>query len=257
MVNSKKKKRIRFIFYNTEYFEGLQGVRWKYLEVWKRIFGTKRNLLKICKEISAYKPDVLAFIEIQAKSFFRRERYDNIVRKEMKMKHSLIKPKYFFHGLTRILKYTPGIKDQSNALFSKKSFCDSEFVYFKEGVKKLIIKASVKVPKKITFLIVHLALAKGSRQKQMEELAEIVRGVKTPIVLAGDFNTFGGKEELDVLIKNSRLRKVKESLTFPAFHPNKVLDHILISPEIRVKNYEVLKLKLSDHLPVMVDFEVR
>jgi endonuclease/exonuclease/phosphatase family metal-dependent hydrolase len=254
---SRKLKKIRFIFYNTEYFEGLQGVRWKYLEVWKRIFGTKRNLLKICKEISTYKPDVLAFIEIQAKSFFKRERYDAIVREKMRMKHSLVKPKYFFHGLTKILKYIPGIKDQSNALFSKKSFCDSEFVYFKEGVKKLIIKASIKVPKKITFLIVHLALAKGSRRKQMKELVEIVKNIDTPIVLAGDFNTFSGEKELGVLIKNSRLRKVKESLTFPAFHPNKVLDHILVSPEIRIKNYEVLKLRLSDHLPVMVDFEVR
>jgi len=253
----RKLKKVRFIFYNTEYFEGLQGVRWKYVEVWKRIFGTKRNLLKICKEISAYKPDVLAFIEIQAKSFFGREKYDDIVREKMRMKHFLIKPKYFFGGLTKMFKYIPGIKDQSNALFSKKGFCDSEFIYFKEGVKKLIIKAPIKIPKKITFLIVHLALAKGSRRKQMEELVEIVNDIDGPIILAGDFNTFGGEKELGVLVKNSRLRKVKESLTFPAFHPNKVLDHILVSPEIRVKNYKVLKLKLSDHLPVMVDFEIK
>jgi len=253
----KKSKEVRFIFYNTEYFEGLQGVKWKYIEVWKRIFGTKQNLLRICEELLAYKPDASAFIEIQAKSFFKREKYDDIIKRKMKMKYSLMKPKYFFEGLSRILRYTPGVKDQSNAFFSKKSFCDSEFVYFKEGVKKLVIKASIKVPKKVTFLIVHLALAKGSRQKQMKELVKIVKDVDGPIILAGDFNTFGGGKELEVLIKNSRLRKVKESLTFPAFHPNKILDHILVSPEIRVKNYEVLKLKLSDHLPVMVDFEAR
>jgi endonuclease/exonuclease/phosphatase family metal-dependent hydrolase len=253
----KKKKEIRFIFYNTEYFEGLSGVKWKYVEVWKRIFGTKRNLLRICKEISAYKPDVLAFIEIQAKSFFKREKYDAIVKKKMGMKHSLIKSKYFFNGFTKIFGHILGLKDQSNALFSKKNFCDSEFIYFEKGIKKLIIKASIKIPKKITFLIVHLALSENSRREQMKKLVKIVESINTPIILAGDFNTFSGDGELKNLTKNSRLRKVKESLTFPAFHPNKVIDHILVSPEIRVKNYEVLKLKLSDHLPVMVDFEVR
>ena len=257
MVIRKNKKSTRFIFYNTEYFEGLEGVRWKYAAVWKRIFGTKRNLLKICEEISSYKPDVVAFIEIQGRSFFGREKYCEIAKKKLGMKYFLLKSKYFDGGFTKIFRYIPGLKDQSNAFFSKKKLSGSKFIYFEEGVKRLVIKTTVGIPKRVTFLIVHLALSEGSRKKQMKRVVEIVKKIDGPIILAGDFNTFGGGRELDVLLKGSRLHKIKESFTFPAFHPNKIIDHVLVSPEIKIKNYEVLKLKLSDHLPVMVDFEVK
>ena len=73
MKRQKKGKETRLIFYNTEYFEGLDGVKWRYLEIWKRVFGTKRNLLRICRGISSYNPDVVAFVEVQAKSFFGRK----------------------------------------------------------------------------------------------------------------------------------------------------------------------------------------
>ena len=33
-------------------------------------------------------------------------------------------------------------------------------------------------------------------------------------------------------------------------------DYVLTSPEIKVKRYEVLKMNFSDHLPILVDFEV-
>jgi len=250
-------KTTRFIFYNTEYFEGLEGKKWKYVEVWKRIFGTKKNLLRICREIFLHNPDVVAFVEVQKRSFFGREIYCGIAKRRLGMKYFLVKPKYLFKGITAIFRYIPLLKEQSNVIFSKKKLHDSKFIYFDEGVKKLIIKTSIMNPKKITFFIVHLALREETRHKQLSELSEIIKKIKTPVVLAGDFNNFGGGRELDILVKNTRLRKIKESFTFPAFHPSKVIDHILISPEIRVKKYEVLKMKLSDHLPIMVDFEIR
>lgn len=249
-----KRRATRFIFYNTEYFEGLEGATWKYAEIWKRIFGTKRNLLKICREILSYNPDIVAFVEVQARSFFRREKFCEIARKKMNMKHYLMRSKYL---LGNFLKYVPILKDNSNVVFSKNKLYGSEFIYFDEGLKKLIIKTSIKTPKKVTFFIVHLALGEETRRKQLEKLSEIIRKIKTPVILAGDFNNFTGGKELDILIKGTRLQKIKESFTFPAFHPEKIIDHILISPEIRIKKYEVLKLRLSDHRPVMVDFEIK
>jgi len=257
MKNLARRKAIRFIFYNTEYFEGLEGVKWKYLEVWRRVFGTRRNLLKICKELLAYKPDVVAFAEIQMRSFFRRENYGKVVKEKMNMKYSLIRPKYLFKGLIWVFRYLPLLKDQSNAVFSGKKLIDSEFIYFERGIKKMIIKTSIKSPKKVTFLIVHLALSRGTRLKQLERLVEIVNRIKGSVVLAGDFNNFDGDKELNVLIENTRLGRLKESFTFPTFEPVKTLDHILVSSDVRVENYEVLDLKLSDHLPVMIDFRIK
>lgn len=223
----------------------------------EKVFWNKKNLLKICQGLLKYKPDILALVEIQTKSSFGRRRYDNIIKKEMGMEHSLIKSKYLFKGFSKILKYLPGIKKQSNAFFSKRNLCDSEFVYFDEGIKKLVIKISVRLPKKVTFFIVHLALLKDTRQEQINELTEMVNNIKTPIIVAGDFNNFDGAKELNNLIKNTRLKKIKETFTYPAFHPDKIIDHILISSEIKIKSYEVLKLKLSDHLPVMIDFKIK
>jgi endonuclease/exonuclease/phosphatase family metal-dependent hydrolase len=45
--------------------------------------------------------------------------------------------------------------------------------------------------------------------------------------------------------------------TCPTYHPKYCLDYVLTSKEIKVKNYEVLKFQFSDHLPVLVDFEVK
>ena len=45
--------------------------------------------------------------------------------------------------------------------------------------------------------------------------------------------------------------------TFPSRSPRWQLDFILHSPGIRVRHFEVLRnVRLSDHLPLVCDFEV-
>ena len=43
--------------------------------------------------------------------------------------------------------------------------------------------------------------------------------------------------------------------TFPAWKPNRHLDFILHSPEITVNSFEVPDIHLSDHLPLLIDFD--
>jgi endonuclease/exonuclease/phosphatase family metal-dependent hydrolase len=44
--------------------------------------------------------------------------------------------------------------------------------------------------------------------------------------------------------------------TYPAWQPEKSIDHILVSHDIHVSRYEAPSLKLSDHLPVAVDIQL-
>ena len=48
----------------------------------------------------------------------------------------------------------------------------------------------------------------------------------------------------------------RKNSTFPSWNPKRELDFILCSKEIKVKSYEVIQTQLSDHLPILVDFEI-
>jgi endonuclease/exonuclease/phosphatase family metal-dependent hydrolase len=42
-------------------------------------------------------------------------------------------------------------------------------------------------------------------------------------------------------------------MTFPSWRPNRRLDHILVSPSLRLAKAEVLNYAHSDHLPISVE----
>jgi endonuclease/exonuclease/phosphatase family metal-dependent hydrolase len=45
-------------------------------------------------------------------------------------------------------------------------------------------------------------------------------------------------------------------MTFPSWRPNRKLDHILVSPSLRLAKAEVLNYAHSDHLPISVELEL-
>ena len=131
------------------------------------------------------------------------------------------------------------------------------------GITPDIIEATINCPKKVTILLAHLALCKSARAKQIVELAKIVRSIKNPVMLMGDFNTFNGVAELKDLIKKTHLKdyvkldKHSIQLTQPTWHPSRRLDYVLVSKEIKVKQYEVLNYPFSDHMPLFVEFSIK
>ena len=44
--------------------------------------------------------------------------------------------------------------------------------------------------------------------------------------------------------------------SFPSRNPKRHLDFILHSPKIKINRFEMPRVQLSDHLPLVVDFEV-
>lgn len=255
---------VRLITYNIEYCEGIEGIWYQYLKFWKIFFPPKKLDQRIVDALKRLNPDILTLIEVDTGSF-RSRGIDEVrfIEQKLHLKSFVEKIKYPLHGWLKLFHHVPILDKQANSIISKYKLLNIKYHVLHEGTKRVIIEATVHCPQKITLLAAHLALGTKARTRQIEELIKIVNNIKNPVILMGDFNTFNGEKEIKDLLKKTHLRdKIsldKHSLPFtePAWHPNKRLDYILTSPQVKVKRYSVLNFHFSDHLPLMIEFSVR
>jgi len=105
----------------------------------------------------------------------------------------------------------------------------------------------------LVVIILHLALGRRARLQQLEYVSELARGFRH-VVLMGDFNCGSGSAEMNWLLARAPLREPVHGLhTFPSWRPARNIDHILVSPTLRVENVGVLNHPISDHLPITMD----
>ena len=123
------------------------------------------------------------------------------------------------------------------------------------GFKRLILEIELGG---IRFFLLHLALHRGTRKLQLEYIKKIVSINPEPMIIGGDFNTFAGDAELDTFIRDLDLYDPNEAgaPTFPSQAPRKKLDFILCSRNINATRFEVPQVQFSDHLPLILDFEL-
>jgi endonuclease/exonuclease/phosphatase family metal-dependent hydrolase len=255
---------VRLICYNIEYCEGISGRWYEYLEFWKIFFPPRHLDMKIVNALKKMKADIVALVEVDTgsiRSMFKDE--VKYIAKKTRLRNFVEKIKYPVNGWFSLFHFVPVLDMQANGVISKYKFHDVKYHVFHEGTKRMIIEASLKCPKKVTLLIAHLALGSGTRARQIDELVKIVNNIKNPVILMGDFNTFNGKKEIGELLRRTKLDdkisldKKDLPFTLPAWKPCRRLDYILTSKEIKVKNYKILNFHFSDHLPLMIDFEVK
>jgi endonuclease/exonuclease/phosphatase family metal-dependent hydrolase len=255
---------VKLICYNIEYCEGMEGLWYQYLYFW-RIFFPPKNLEKqMVVALKRLNPDILALVEVDTGSLRARGKDQvRFIEEGLGMTNFVEKIKYPLKGWLKLFHHVPILNKQANAVLSKFKLSNIKYHVFHEGTKRMIIEATVKCPRKVTLLVAHLALGRKTRAKQIKELIRIVNNIKNPVILMGDFNTFNGEEEIKQLQRKTHLKdrisldKKSLPLTEPAWHPSKRLDYILTSPKLKVDKYSVLNLRFSDHLPLMIDFELR
>ena len=149
------------------------------------------------------------------------------------------------------------MRKQANACLCGHPVLNRRSHFLRKGVKRLVIELELE---EVVIFIVHLALSRRCRAAQLANLAQLAQKAKKPYLIAGDFNAFAGKVELKDFMADLRLASanVADVPTFPSRSPRWQLDFILHSPEIHVTHFEVAhKIRLSDHLPLICDFEVR
>ena len=105
-------------------------------------------------------------------------------------------------------------------------------------------------------LIAHLALGRRARRQQLAYLADIVNDYRH-VVLMGDMNFPSRSVDMDYLIDHTLMREPVHGLnTFPSWRPQRNIDHILVTPTLKVTRMRVLDCAVSDHLPICVEIQL-
>ncbi len=216
------------------------------------VLGNQSVLPEITRFIKSLDPDVVGLIEVDTGSI--RSRKVNQAEKiaaDLGMNTSY-ETKYGEKSLNQIL---PIVRKQGNAFMAAPRVHGEKFHYFDTGIKRLIIELEMD---DYAVFLVHLSLKYRHRHLQLRRLYDLIQETSKPVVVAGDFNTFWGENEIYLFMKAAGLTSANiESLpTYPSRAPRKELDFILYQDGIQVTGFDVPDVKLSDHLPLVCDFEL-
>lgn len=105
----------------------------------------------------------------------------------------------------------------------------------------------------LTLFVLHLALGRRTRLRQIAYLADLVNDYPHVIVM-GDLNCGIASQELKQLLRDTDLQSPPDNLnTFPSWQPRWRLDHILLSPGMCIEKAYIPAWMFSDHLPIAMD----
>lgn len=97
------------------------------------------------------------------------------------------------------------------------------------------------------------------RLEQSEKIRKIFDESRGARILCGDFNLRPDTKSVDILSEENRnlVKEYDVKSTRSSFYNGKCrfADYIFVSPEIKVKDFEVLKNEVSDHFPLMLEFK--
>ncbi len=101
--------------------------------------------------------------------------------------------------------------------------------------------------------ILHLALGRRARMRQVSYISELMAGCPYSIIM-GDLNCGSDSPEVALLMERLNLwEPITEESTFPSWRPKKKIDHILVSSTLGIERAQVLDYACSDHLPISLD----
>jgi len=235
---------MRFLLFNIRYATGTRTHEY--------FRPSKKNLDRITTFLRQQHPDLVGLVEVDHGSY--RTGWKNQARLMAESlghyhSHSV---KYAEKSFWRNL---PVLGRQGNAFLARDRIRNERFHFFQHGMKRLVMEMELD---HVVAYLVHLALGSRARHHQLGALYNLVKETKKPYIVAGDFNVLWGEREIDLFLAASGLRNAnRESLpTYPSRHPSRHLDFILYSKGIRVRDFRVPRVRLSDHLPLILDFDV-
>jgi endonuclease/exonuclease/phosphatase family metal-dependent hydrolase len=107
-------------------------------------------------------------------------------------------------------------------------------------------------PGSLMVVVVHLALGKRSRRRQLAFVKELIHQ-RPHVIVMGDMNTPVVQIDMQQFLLDTGLHAPLFPESFPSWRPQRAIDHILVSSSLSVERCEVLDLVLSDHRPVSLD----
>ena len=215
------------------------------------VLGNQSVLPEITRFIKSVDPDIVGLIEVDTGSI--RSRKVNQAEKlasDLGMNTSY-ETKYGSRSFNQML---PIVRKQGNAFMAAPRVHGEKFHYFDTGIKRLIIELEMD---EYAIFLVHLSLKYRHRHLQLRRLYDLIQETSKPVIVAGDFNTFWGEHEIYLFMKAAGLESANTGSrpTYPSRSPRKELDFVLYQDGIRITDFDVPDVRLSDHLPLVCDFE--
>jgi endonuclease/exonuclease/phosphatase family metal-dependent hydrolase len=243
---------MRLLLYNIRYGVGAGASMHMPLPGAGYLLGNQTVLPDIMAFIKSTDPDIVGLIEVDTGSIrSRKVNQAETIAAELGM-NSSFETKY---GAKSINKVLPILRKQGNAFLAAPRVHGETFHYFDTGIKRLIIELEMD---DFAVFLVHLSLKYRHRHLQLRKLYDLITETKKPVIVAGDFNTFWGENEIYLFMRAAGLRSanVGGMPSYPSRSPRKELDFILYQDGINVSNFEIPQVRFSDHLPLVCDFEV-
>lgn len=148
-----------------------------------------------------------------------------------------------------------GARGKSNGFLARVPVTHEKH-YFRDGFKRLVYE--IRFENKLTVFLVHLALSQRIRQKQLKQLVGLIEDCKGEIMIIGDFNIFGGEQELLPLTAGGRFAIVND-MAVPTFRLGGYLTCVDLclatSGLVERTNVKVLDQPCSDHQMLLIDID--
>ena len=97
------------------------------------------------------------------------------------------------------------------------------------------------------------------RIEQSEKIKKIFDAIKGPRILCGDLNLEPNTKSIEILNQGNRnlIQEYKITSTRSSLYKksSKSADYVIVSPEVEVKDFKVLKDEVSNHLPLFLEFK--
>lgn len=243
-------QRLRILSYNIQV--GITYTRYRHYltQSWKHVLpfpGRLENLESIARFISEF--DIVGLQEVDAGSL--RSNYINQAQYLAQQAGFSNWYAQTNRNLGRLAQHSLGLLTRIGSVDVKECKLPSKIpgrgaltAVFGEGKHKLLIG------------ILHLSLGRKARSRQMNYLAQLIEPYEH-VVLMGDFNCRIDHPEFQALLDSTHLcSPEREFHTFPSWNPRRGLDHILVTPSLKVEQTYVYNTDYSDHLPIALDIHL-
>lgn len=163
------------------------------------------------------------------------------------------------------------ITNQSNVFVQKDSpFKVEDWSKWPKEQSKAVQVVDLELPssKKLRVLNYHgiwtkEKLGNDNTLKACRKILSLTKEVSYPSIITGDFNLFPDTESMKVfqnnfisLVDTHEIKTTRPKSNELSHLERNVVDYILVSKNIKVNSFSVLETDVSDHLPLILDFEV-
>lgn len=168
-----------------------------------------------------------------------------------------------------------------NAIFSRFPIVSSEAHYLLKpldwtddykNMSRNLLEAKIRIEnKEIYIFTTHLTYSPGfidtpNKIKEAKTISKIIRG-KEPFIFAGDFNSHPDTEVIKILSQvasylnqSNKPTWTKHPFSYEGFSETELkwkLDYVFASDDLKCTEYKIVDINYSDHLPIIVNFQIR